>query len=97
MSTGYKGIRPFFWNEDYHKHQFKAKSNTRPGWRCKDCGNKISREQYYDQLGLCDECKSDVDRERRVMYRGSGAEDKEQRLVPDVAVQLGVAREKRSI
>ncbi len=90
-------IRPFFWNDDYTKHIYLGPpSNARPGWRCKDCGNKISRDQYYDQLGLCDECKGDVDRERRLYKRGSVDEDVEQRLVPDVAVQLGIAKPKRS-
>jgi len=90
-------IRPFFWNEDYFKGEYKGPpSGAKPGWRCKDCGYKISRGQYYDQLGLCDECKGDVDRERR-LYKTSSAIDNEQRLVPDVAVQLGIARPKRSI
>ena len=89
---GFRGIQPFDF-PDEHPYPYRVKYPVWPSYRCRDCGNKIGKEQY-GRYNKCGECESDMHKERRTCYRAIPIENERPRIIADVAVQLGMAEGK---
>ena len=86
--TSYRGAYPLDQSEPRWLGP-DSKTPPKPGWRCRTCGDKISRTQYYaDVNSECGQCLESRKLQSLAYNRGPQVPEQPTRVLPDVSRQL---------